>query len=159
MADNVLSGYIRGQLLVAAILSLLYGIGLAVVGLRFGFAIGFLAGWLSVIPYVGFSFGFLTSMMIGIANYQGVGQLMGVVAVFLVVQGLEGTVITPKLVGNKVGLSALATMLSLIIGGNLFGLVGMLIAIPVAGTLKIVLVDIKDEYTKLDFYNKDHLPE
>jgi predicted PurR-regulated permease PerM len=152
LANEVLSGYIRGQLLVASILSLLYAIGLTLVGLRFGFLIGVISGMISIIPYAGFTLGFLTSIMIGLANYSGMGSLVGIVVVFVVVQSLEGTIITPKLVGNKVGLSAFATMLALIIGGNLFGLVGMLIAIPLTAVLKTILIDLKTEYQNLDVY-------
>lgn len=152
LGNEVLSGYIRGQLLVAAILSLLYSIGLALVGLRFGFLIGLISGMISIIPYAGFTLGFLTSIMIGFANYDGMGTIIGVIIVFAVVQALEGTIITPKLVGNKVGLSAFATMLALIVGGNLFGLVGMLIAIPLTAVLKTILIDLKKEYQNLNVY-------
>lgn len=154
LSNGVLNGYIRGQLLVAALLSLLYGVGLTIVGLKFGFLVGFLSGLLSIIPYVGFTLGFITSLLIGISNYKGIGGIVGIVTVFLLVQALEGTVITPKLVGNKVGLNALTTMLALIIGGNLFGLLGMLIAIPTAAVLKLLLLELKAKYQTLDLYRK-----
>jgi predicted PurR-regulated permease PerM len=152
LGNDVLSGYIRGQLLVAAILSLLYGIGLSIIGLRFGFLIGFITGLISIIPYAGFTLGFLTSLMIGFAYYDGLHTIVGIIIVFGIVQTLESTVITPRLVGNKVGLSAFATMLALIVGGNLFGLVGMLIAIPLTAVLKTILIDLKKEYHKLDVF-------
>jgi len=154
MSNTVLNGYIRGQLMVAVILGLLYGVGLSVVGLRFGFLIGFVSGLLCIVPYVGFTLGLVTALMIGMANFGGWGTIGGVLAVFLVVQLLEGFVITPKLVGGKVGLSAFATILALIIGGNLLGLAGMLLAIPVAAVLKVVLADLKREYQASAFYRK-----
>jgi predicted PurR-regulated permease PerM len=155
LGNQVLSGYIRGQLMVAAILSLFYGVGLSIVGLKFGFLIGFISGLISIIPYAGFTLGFLTSMMIGFANFNGFGTIVGILIVFSIVQALEGTVITPKLVGNKVGLSAFATMLALIVGGNLFGLVGMLIAIPLTAVLKTILIDLKREYHGLEMFKVD----
>ncbi|MCB0412967.1 MAG: AI-2E family transporter [Bdellovibrionales bacterium] len=148
LANVVLSGYIRGQLLVALILSCLYGIGLSLVGLRFGLLIGIITGLLSIIPYVGFSVGFATSLMMAFANYSGTETIVGLILVFLIVQAMEGMFITPKLVGNKVGLSALMTMLSLIIGGNIAGLFGMLVAIPLAAILKNLFIELKLEYIK-----------
>lgn len=152
LSNTVLSGYIRGQLLVALALSILYAAGLSIVGLKFGFLIGLFSGLISIIPYAGFTIGFATAMIIAFANYVGIGQIAGVVSVFIIVQSLEGMIITPKLVGDKVGLSALATMLALIIGGNIFGLMGMLIAIPIAAIAKTILAELKNEYQKLELF-------
>ena len=96
--------------------------------------------------------GFTASILIGLANYSGYEQILGIIIVFAVVQILESLIITPKFVGDKVGLSSLATMLALIIGGNLLGLPGMLMAIPVAAIAKSILVDLKNEYHQLDIY-------
>ncbi|MBT3237124.1 MAG: AI-2E family transporter [Bdellovibrionales bacterium] len=145
LSNQVMSGYIRGQLMVALALGALYALGLSMVGLRFGILIGLFSGLISIIPYAGFSVGFLTAIIIALANYSGLGLLVGISAVFIIVQALEGVLITPKLVGNKVGLSSLATMLALIIGGNLLGLIGMLIAIPVAAICKTLINDLKSE--------------
>jgi predicted PurR-regulated permease PerM len=154
LTNEVLSGYIRGQLLVAVIMGLLYGIGLWVVGLRFGFVIGFISGLMSIIPYAGSTVGFATAMTIGLTHFQGMASIVGVALVFIIVQALEGTIITPRLVGNKVGLSALATMLALIIGGNLLGLLGMLVAIPLTAVLKSVTRELIKEYQQLDLYRQ-----
>jgi predicted PurR-regulated permease PerM len=134
--DDVLSGYLRGQLLVGFILGVMYSVGLSWVGVPFGLLIGVLTGLLSIIPYVGALFGFTSSLLLVLANWNGPQPLMGLFVVFAIVQGLEGTVITPRLVGNKVGLPPLVTMLALIIGGNLMGLVGMLFAIPISAFIK-----------------------
>lgn len=152
LSNRALSGYIRGQLMVALILGCLYAIGLLLVGLKFGVVVGLVSGLVSIIPYAGLALGFSTALLIGLANYSGIELLLGIVAVFTIVQALESTVITPKLVGNKVGLSSLATMLALIIGGNLFGLAGMLVAIPVAAITKSIFIDLKKEYRQLDFF-------
>jgi len=155
LSNTVLSGYIRGQLMVALILGVLYAIGLSLVGLKFGLLIGLLAGLISIIPYAGFTIGFATALFVGLANFTGWGPIVGIAAVFTAVQALESTVITPNLVGDKVGLSAFATMLALIIGGNLFGLVGMIIAIPLAAIAKAILSELKEEYKKLEFYKSE----
>lgn len=152
LCNQVLSGYVRGQLLVALSLGVLYALGLSIVGLRFGVLIGLFSGLISIIPYAGFTLGFLTAITIALANDAGIAPLLGVCAVYIVVQALEGTLITPKLVGNKVGLSSLATMLALIIGGNVMGLMGMLLAIPIAAIIKTLIHDLKSEYVELDFY-------
>ncbi len=145
LANQVLSGYIRGQLLVASVLGLLYGIGLWLVGLRFGFLIGILSGAISIIPYAGFTIGFMIAMMMGLASSSEPATYGGIILVYGVVQTLEGTLITPRLVGDKVGLSSLATMLALIVGGNLLGLIGMLLAIPIAAIAKVIFADLKRE--------------
>jgi Predicted permease len=146
LINDVLHGYIRGQLMVALILAGLYATGLSIVGLKFGILIGIISGLISVIPYAGFTLGFLAAIVTGLANNTGLGPIFGIVTVFTIVQLLEGFVITPKLVGNKVGLSSFATMLALIIGGNLLGLFGMLIAIPAAAILKSIVIDLKEEF-------------
>ncbi len=144
--NRILSGYIRGKLVVAVILGLLYGLGLYFIGLKFGFVIGFAAGVLSIIPYVGSLIGFVAAVVMALAYYQGIGLLIGIGAVFTVAQLLESYIITPRLVGESVGLNAFITILAIIIGGNLMGVMGILISIPVAAILKEILVDLRKEY-------------
>jgi predicted PurR-regulated permease PerM len=151
LSDEVLSGYVRGQLMVAFVLAVLYATGLSVVGLRFGLLIGLISGIISIIPYAGFSLGFITAITFALANYTGVGPVIGIVIIFITVQVLEGIFITPKFVGDKVGLGPLSTILALIIGGNLFGLVGMVVAIPIAAIFKTIIKDLKSEYQQLGF--------
>lgn len=145
LSNRVFSEYIRGQLMVALVLGCLYALGLSLVGLKFGVLIGIGSGLLSVIPYAGFTIGFTIAMIMGFANHDEMGLIFRVVGVFITIQALESVIITPKLVGKKVGLSAFATMLALIIGGNLAGLPSMLIAIPIAAILKSILADLKKE--------------
>ena len=152
LSNTVLSGYIRGQLMVALLLGSLYAFGLTVIDLKFGFLIGIISGLISIIPYAGLSIGLSLALLVGFANFTGPGSIVGILVVFIIVQALEGTIITPKLVGDKVGLSALTTMLALIIGGNLMGVSGMVLAIPIAAIAKSVLSDLKKEYQDLEFY-------
>jgi predicted PurR-regulated permease PerM len=151
ITTTVFSAYIRGQTLVAICLAGLYMTGFSLIGLKFGLLIGLATGLLSIIPYVGSILGFITAMVISLANFNWPTTL-GVIGVFIVVQGLEGFVLTPRLVGKSVGLGALATILALIIGGNLFGIVGMVLAIPVAAVLKFILKDLRSEYKKLPLF-------
>jgi len=152
LCNDVLSGYIRGQLMVALVLAFMYALGLTLVGLKFGFLIGFVSGLLVIIPYAGFTLGFTAAILMTFATNGGSGLFAGVVIVYLLNQALESFVITPRLVGEQVGLSALATMLALIIGGNLAGLVGMLVAIPTAAIMKSILADLKKEYRQLEMF-------
>lgn len=151
-ADRIMSGYFRGQLLVAMILGVLYGTGFWIVGLRFGFVIGFLTGLLNVIPYAGPATGLGVATTVALANYEDFGSLASVWAAFGVVQALESFVITPKIVGDRVGLSALETIIALIVGGNLAGFAGMLVAAPVAGVAKLLLAECRNLYFKSDLY-------
>lgn len=144
--NQILRGYLRGQFLVAVILAGLYSVGLLLVGIKFGFLIGLITGLLSFIPYVGFLTGFSLAVLMTLANFTGFPQLMGVLLVFGVIQAFESFLITPRLVGNSVGLSPLVSIIALLIGGNVLGLFGMLLAIPTAAFLKIVLNDLKEEY-------------
>lgn len=145
-ANTILSGFLRGQLSVALTLAALYSIGLTIVGLKFGFLIGLMTGLLSVIPYVGFSTGFGLAIIVALANYEGPGPLLGAIVVFLIIQALESFVITPRLVGNRVGLSPLTTLLALIVAGNAFGLIGMLFAIPITAMLKKLVTYLRENY-------------
>lgn len=149
IANRVLSGFIRGQLLVALILAILNALGLWLIGVPYGLAIGAVAGILSFIPYVGTITGYVTAIAVSLAAGKDMTFLLIVSAFYGAVQVLEGYVISPKLVGNKVGLSSFMTILVLIIGGNLYGVLGMILAIPVAGILKHVFADLKSEYLKM----------
>jgi predicted PurR-regulated permease PerM len=150
-ANRVLSGYLRGQVIVSTILTVLYGTGLSLIGLPFGFAIGIIAGVLSIIPYVGFFVGLGLALIMVLAQYSHV-LAISVLVVFGIVQFLEGFVITPKIVGSKVGLGPLSTIIALIIGGNVLGFVGLLIAIPATGILRLVVEDGIDYYQETSFY-------
>ena len=143
MIDGVLGGFIRGQILVALALAILYSAGLLVTGLRFGVIIGVVAGILSVIPYVGFFIGLLASSVIVLVDFTGWGMVIGVAATFGVSQVIEGYILTPKLVGDKVGLNPLETLIAVLVGGEIGGFVGLLIAIPAGGIAKKTLYELR----------------
>lgn len=136
MVDDVLSGFIRGQIIVALCMAVLYSLGLGITGIRFGVLIGVVAGLLFIIPYVGTVIGILASAMVLLVDFSGWGQVLGVVATFAIAQAIEGYVLTPRIVGNQVGLNQLETLIAILVGGEMAGLAGLIIAIPTGGILK-----------------------
>ncbi len=153
--DNVLSGFLRGQMGVCAFLGISYALGLYVLGVKYGVLIGLLGGALSIIPYLGALFCFVTSMVCAFVYGDGWSQPIGILIIFAVVQSLEGYVVTPNLVGNRVGLSPLVAILVIIAGANLAGILGMLIAIPFAGLLKIIALDLMRAYKTSNLFTKE----
>lgn len=137
--DRTLASFIRGQGTVCLILGSYYAIGLMLVGLQFGLVIGFVAGLISFIPYVGALVG--GAVALGLALFQFWGQwlwLGAVAAVFFMGQFLEGNILTPKLVGSSVGLHPVWLIFALSAFGLLFGFVGMLVAVPVAAAIGVI---------------------
>lgn len=136
MADRTLGGFVRGQMIVALILAGVYGLGLTLAGLRFGLAIGIITGLLVVIPYAGFGLGIVLAALVTLVDFSGWGQVAGVTAAFAVGQSLETFVLTPNIVGDKVGLTPLEALISVLVFAELGGFLGLLLAIPVGGVLK-----------------------
>ena len=136
MVDGVLSGFIRGQIIVALCLAVLYSIGLGLTGIRFGVLIGVVAGLLFIIPFVGTVIGIAASAMILLVDSSGLGQVLGVAATFVISQSIESYILTPRIVGNRVGLNQLETLMVILIGGEMGGFAGLIIAIPAGGILK-----------------------
>jgi predicted PurR-regulated permease PerM len=136
MVDDVLSGFIRGQIIVSLSLAVLYSLGLSLTGIRFGFLIGVVAGLLFIIPYVGTMIGIVASAVVLIVEFSGWGQVFGVAATFAIAQAIEGYLLTPRIVGNRVGLNQLETLAAILIGGEAGGFPGMVLAIPAGGIMK-----------------------
>jgi predicted PurR-regulated permease PerM len=137
--DRTLSGFLRGMGTVCLILGTYYAVALMAVGLQFGLVVGFVAGLLTFIPYVGAIVGGM--MAIGLALFQFWGDwfwILLVAAIFQFGQIMEGNIITPRLVGNSVGLHPVWLLLALTVFGSLFGFVGMLVAVPVAAAIGVV---------------------
>ncbi len=135
--DGVLGAFIRGQVLVGAILSAIYAAGLSVARLDLAVVIGLVAGFGNMIPYVGTALGIVLAALSLAIGWLGPWQIAVVAATFVIAQLLEGFVITPRVVGEKVGLSPLAVMVALLAFGELFGFTGILLAVPVAAALKV----------------------
>ena len=138
--DRVLAGFVRGQLMVCAFLAAFYAIGLSLVGLEFGLVIGLLSGALSIIPYVGTLVGFLATAVIAVIQFWNEPWwIAAAVGIFGLGQFLEGNVISPKLVGDKVGLHPVWLMFALLAFGSLFGFVGVLLAVPAAAVIGVLV--------------------
>ena len=137
--NRIVSGYLRGQLLVCIFLGSFYALGLWLVGLKLGLLIGFLAGIISFIPYVGSISGFLMAMIIVVSQYGTLPKILAVITVFGIGQFLEGNFLTPKLVGENIGLHPVWVMFALLAGGVLLGVLGMIIAVPVAACIGVLL--------------------
>ncbi|MEP5153862.1 AI-2E family transporter [Planktotalea sp.] len=137
--DQTLAAFIRGMGTVCLILGTYYAIALMLVGLQFGLVVGFIAGLITFIPYIGALIGGALAIGLGLFQFWGDWVSLGLVAgIFVVGQVLEGNVLTPKLVGSSVGLHPVWLLLALSVFGSLFGFVGMLVAVPVAAALGVI---------------------
>jgi predicted PurR-regulated permease PerM len=152
-SNAAIAGYVRGQALVCISLGAIYAIGLSLVGLQFGLIIGLIAGAISFIPFVGTFSGAI--MALGMALAQFPPDWMGVVKVaivFLFGQMMEGNVLSPKLVGDRVGLHPVWIMFALLAGGTLFGFVGVLIAVPTAAVIGVIVRHLLGRYRESGIY-------
>lgn len=150
---EVIGAFLRGQLLVMLALAVIYASGLMLLGLELGLLIGVLAGLASIVPYMGFVVGFGAAVVavlfqFGLEPYP----LLGVAAVFTVGQMLEGMLLTPLLVGDRIGLHPVAVIFAVLAGGQLFGFTGVLLALPVAAVIMVLLRHVHDLYKLSDLY-------
>lgn len=150
--DRKLAGFVRGQITVAFVLALFYGIALMLCGLNFGFIIGLGAGLLYIIPYVGTAFGLIAGL--SAALFQGFTWILAakVIGVFVAGQVFETYFLTPKLVGESVGLHPLWILFSVMLGGALFGVIGMLLAVPVAAVASVLIGFVLTRYKNSNYY-------
>ena len=150
--DGVLAGFVRGQLIVGLIMAGLYSIGLFFCGTPMSLFIGLLAGLASLVPYLGLVFGFVPAAILTFMQTQDWVLVFGVAGVFAVVQGLEGMIITPRIVGEKIGLHPVAIILAVLLGAEFFGLVGVIVSVPVAAALNVLFTHGLNEYKSSSFY-------
>lgn len=150
--NDLLSAFVRGQLSVCAILAVLYSIGLYFIGIDLAVVIGTLAGITFIIPYFGTILGIVLSITMAVLKFHDFFHPLLCLGWFALVQALEGGVITPKIVGDKVGLHPVVTILALLIGGQLFGIFGMLLAVPVTAVLKVFSRSLLDYYRNSSYY-------
>ncbi len=136
--DRVLGAWLRGQLLCCLILAAIYAVGLQLVGLELGLAVGLMAGFLSFIPYIGSLTGTVTGVLLAAAQFGSWDGVLAVVAVFLIGQTVEGYIIYPRLLGDRVELHAVWVIFALFAGGVAFGFLGVLLAVPMAAAIGVV---------------------
>jgi predicted PurR-regulated permease PerM len=150
--DDRLSGFVRGQVLVCALLGAWYATGLTLIGLDFGLVVGITAGLLSVIPFIGNFIGLGTSLLIAFWQFDDWQSLSLVVAVFVSGQILEGNFITPKIVGDRVGLHPVWLIFAVTAGSYLLGITGALLAVPVAAAMGVLIRFGIEQYLKSPLY-------
>jgi predicted PurR-regulated permease PerM len=153
--NEVLGAFVRGQLMVMFALGVIYTTGLWLLGLDLAFIIGMGAGLLSVVPYLGTAVGLVAAVLAAIFQFQDLFHTVMVLLVFGAGQTLEGMVLTPKLVGDRVGLHPVAVIFAVLAGGQLFGFLGILLALPVASALNVLVRHLRNEYTKSTLYGED----
>ncbi|MCB0353898.1 MAG: AI-2E family transporter [Bdellovibrionales bacterium] len=136
--NRYVSAYVRGQLTVGCLLFVLYSLGLGILGVELWLLVAFVAGFGNLIPYLGSIVGILLGSLMALVTFGDWSHLFMTWGVFAVVQFLEGTFITPTVVGDKVGLSPLAVILAIVAGGSLFGLLGIFLAVPVVAIVRVL---------------------
>jgi len=150
--DDVLAAFVRGQLIVMLALGVIYSIGLWAVGIDLAFLIGMGAGLLSIVPYLGSIIGLLAGAIAALFQYQDLLHLLLVMMVFAAGQLAEGMFLTPRLVGDRIGLHPVVVIFAVLAGGQLFGFLGILLALPVAAALNVVVRHAREGYTTSTLY-------
>jgi predicted PurR-regulated permease PerM len=153
--DAILAGFVRGQALVCLVLGAFYALGLTMVGLDLGLVVGFAAGLASFIPYLGSISGFVIGTGLAVAQSQDWTLAAMVAGVFLIGNLLEGNVLAPKLVGDKIGLHPVWVIFALLAGGALFGFLGILLALPVAAVIGVLTRFALSRYLGSSLYSGD----
>ncbi|WP_439861377.1 AI-2E family transporter [Pseudomonas sp. MBLB4136] len=152
---EVLGAFLRGQLLVMLALGLVYAAGLMALGLELGLLIGLLAGLASIVPYLGVVVGVVAALTAGLFQFGGeLYPLLAIAAVFAVGQLLEGMLLTPWLVGDRIGLHPVAVIFAIMAGGQLFGFSGVLLALPIAAVIMVLLRHAHDFYKLSALYGE-----
>ena len=155
LVDRTLAGFVRGQATVCLVLAAYYGIGLTVIGVDFGLVVGIGIGLISFIPYLGSITGFVVSVGIALAQFDSLLPVGLVVGLFALGQFLEGYVLTPRLVGDRVGLHPVWVIFALLAGGSLFGFVGLLLAVPAAAVIGVLTRFAVLRYRDSRYYRGD----
>jgi predicted PurR-regulated permease PerM len=137
--DEMLGAFLRGQIMVMISLAIIYSLGLSLVGLKFAVAIGVVSGLVSFVPYLGLVFGIVLASLTVVLEPNPVWPLIGVIATFSIAQMIEGSVLTPKLVGDRIGLHPVLVIFAVAAGGQLFGFFGILLALPAAAVLSVLV--------------------
>ncbi|MFK8067691.1 MAG: AI-2E family transporter [Gammaproteobacteria bacterium] len=150
--DEVLAEFFRGQLSVMMVLTLIYTVGLMFVGLDVALLIGMISGVVSFVPYLGFIVGIVAASVAALMQFNDAIHLVYVGIVFGIAQALEGMVLSPLLVGDRIGLHPVAVIFAVMAGGQLFGFVGVLLALPVAAVIVVILRHWHELYKESDFY-------
>jgi len=151
--EGVLRAFAKGQLLVAVIMGVLYCAGLTIAGVEMPILIGMGSGLLNIVPYLGSTIGFVVSTVLVLLAYHDLWHPLYVLIVFGFVQAVEGYVVTPKVVGERLGLHPIVIFLALMVFGDLLGFVGILLAVPIAAVLKVFISGFLRDYKASGLYH------
>lgn len=152
--DSVLGAFVRGQLLVMAALAVFYSVALALCGLKLALLVGMITGLVAFVPYLGFIIGVVLASVAMLVQTQDLLSLVPIAVVFTLGQLIETYVLTPRLVGDRIGLHPVAVIFAVLAGGQLFGFVGVLLALPAAAVIAVVLRHLRQQWVASDFYLK-----
>lgn len=150
--DEVLGAFMKGQLLVMLALAIVYAVGLWIIGVDLALLVGMIAGLASIVPYMGFIVGIVVAGVVAFMQFQDPIVLAYVGVVFIIGQLLEGMLLTPLLVGDRIGLHPVAVIFAIMAGGQLFGFVGVLLALPVAAVIMVLLRHLHEGYKSSSLY-------
>ncbi len=153
--NDVVSTFVRGQLIISLGLAIAYSIGLSLIKLPFAILVGIISGLGDIVPYLGTLFGVLLSVIIAGFYFHSLKAIFLVLLVFAIIKIVEDWLIYPKLIGDRVGIHPLIIILIIIFAGEYFGITGMILAIPFAGVLKIFLYDVYKWYKRSFLFNKE----
>ena len=152
--DALLAQYLRGQLLVMFLLAAYYSSALSLAGFDVALPVGMLTGLLVFIPYVGFGFGLVLAIIAAVLQFEGWGGLSAVAIIYGLGQFLESFLLTPRLVGERIGLHPLVVIFALLAFGQLFGFVGVLLALPTSAIVSVAFGQLRRHYLSSQFYNQ-----
>lgn len=150
--DQTISGWLRGQILVCVILGTYYALALSIFGLKFGLIIGVSAGVLAFIPYVGSIAGLVTSITVAWFQFHAIEDVAIVAGIFLFGQLVEGNFLTPKIVGENIGLHPVWVIFGMLVGGSLFGFVGIFLAVPVTAIIAVLVRFAFEQYLQSEYF-------
>jgi predicted PurR-regulated permease PerM len=153
--DHLLSAFARGQVTVCLILGSFYAIALTSCGVPMGLLVGMAIGFFNLVPFMSYILGLPLALLLSWLDDQSLSTLGAVAVVFVVGQFVEGNVVTPRIVGETLGLHAVVIMLAVLVGGTLFGFIGMLVAVPTTAALSVFWADLRDWYLGSDYYRGD----
>jgi len=152
--DGLLSQYLRGMLIVISIMSVFYGVGLSLIGIKGAVALGVFTALMIVIPYIGIALGLGLAVLSALLQFGPGGALIGVLIVYGIGQFLEGFFLTPRLVGERIGLHPVAVLFALLLFGKLFGFFGVLLALPISAVSLVLVKYTWSRYSQSTWYQK-----
>jgi len=152
--DGLLSQYLNGMIIVISIMSIFYSVGLSIIGIKGAVALGIFTALMIVIPYIGITLGFSLALLSALLQFGPQKELVGVLVLYGLGQFLEGFVLTPRLVGERIGLHPVAVLFALLLFGKLFGFFGVLLALPISAVSLVLVQYLWSVYTQSSWYQK-----